>query len=430
MAFFLFVLVNAALFLRLPELMPDLQDIQLYQILIIPCFLVALPRVGEHLTQTLRGQQPLTMLVIGLLPVVVLSHLSHGELEKAGHSGFEFFKVLIYYLLLVSIIDSPVRLRRFIFWLLLFASAVTLLAVFRYYQVIQLPTVQPLEDKRTDRWGFEEVIIRLCGTGIFNDPNDFCLLLLIALPLCLQRFFDGQGYLKVVWAVPMVLMVFALALTQSRGGFLAFLVTVFVLLYARFGPRMAVVLVVTVLPALFFVFAGRQTQISTTEGTAQERFHLWREAFVFLQESPLFGIGAHEFDKRAALVAHNSFLHCFGELGLVGGFLFLSAFVYTAWCLIRPLYREYPIGDPILRPQQPYLLAMLCGCATLMLTLSRSYLVPTYLILGLAWVQAQLAVTQPPLPPPRLTQPVMGRLIGVCVTFLLVNYLWLRLVAR
>ncbi len=450
MGFLLFLLVNGALFLRPAEILENLRGLSLYNYLILACLAVASITILAQFADRKLWQQPLTLLVFGLLGVVAVSLVGLGDLEKALENGFEFFKVVVYYVLLVTLVNTPRRLRTFLFWLTLFAAVLTLVSVLQFFQVIQLvkPDYVPRADGRraepvrvedggfriVDRRGEgtvnEEVVVRLAGTGIFNDPNDLCLLFVLAIPLCLYWLLEGgHGILRLLWLGPLALFLVALYLTHSRGGFAAVVLAVIVLLWARFGPRIALVLSAVLLPVLLLVFAGRQTEI-TVGDTAQERFRLWNESFSYLKESPLFGIGMGQYEARAEFVAHNSFIQCYGELGLVGGTLFFGAFALALASLCRLNARDRVIIDPFLRRWNPYLLAIVAGYIGLMMSLSRSYIVPTYMVLGLVTVQLQLAVTYPDALPFRLEGRTVQRLCLASAGFLAVMYVALRLLVH
>src|SRR5205814_9877341 len=106
-------------------------------------------------------------------------------------------------------------------------------------------------------------------------------------------------------------------------------------------------LAAVVLPAMFFVFAGRQTNISTgADDTMQARIQLWSEGLQLFREAPLFGIGYREYAEQAGQVAHNSFVHCYTELGFFGGTAFLSAFACVVLGLYRLGGRPAPGTDP------------------------------------------------------------------------------------
>jgi hypothetical protein len=431
MDFLLFLLVNAALFIRPAEVIPGMQDIELYKLLIIPCLVVALPAVLEQFQADKLAARPLTVCVLGLWLAIVLSQLSHGQAEKAALEGFAFAKTVAYYLLFVAIVNTPERLRRFLFWVMVFAAATTLVAVLRYHGVIELPTLTTLQDRRDDELGNETIFLRLCGTGIFRDPNDFTLLLVLGIPLTLYRLTGTQGGLgRVLWLAPLALFGYALALTQSRGGLLAVMLGLFVLFQARFGKKIAFLLMVAVLPVLLVFMAGRQTDVFTSGDTAQQRYQLWSDGLMLLREAPVFGVGVEEFQPRAGMVAHNSFVHAFGELGLFGGTLFLGAFFYGLWTLYRLGSRDRVIVDPTLRRLQPYVLAIVAGYAGAMLSLSHVYSVPTYTALGLMTSFLGLAVVYPPLPVRRFNGQLLQRFALATASFLLVTYLVVRVMVR
>ena len=60
MGFLLFVLVNAALFIRPSEIVPALEAIPIYNILISSCLLVSLPVVQKELTGRSLVETPIT----------------------------------------------------------------------------------------------------------------------------------------------------------------------------------------------------------------------------------------------------------------------------------------------------------------------------------------------------------------------------------
>jgi O-antigen ligase len=431
MDFFLFLLVNATLFLRPAEVIPGMQDVQLYTYLIVPCLLLALPRVLEQLRSDILVRQPITICVLGLLVLVPLSQLGHLETEKALLAGLEFAKVAAYYLLLVAIVNTPGRLRSLLFWLVLFTAGTALLAVLRYQGVIELPTLTTLADRRDDELGQEQVFLRLAGTGIFRDPNDFTLLLVLGIPLTLYFLTESAGTVgRLVWLAPLALFGYALALTQSRGGFLAVAVGLLVLFRARFGKGISLVLGILVLPALFLVLGSRQTDIFTTGDTAQQRYQLWSDGLVLFQESPLIGVGVGEFQPRAGMVAHNSYVQAYAELGFLGGTVFLGAFLYGLWTLWRIGPERTMILDPALGRLRPYVLAVVAGYAVAMLSLTHVYTVPTYTILGLATVYLGQAVVYPPVAVPRFSSRLAQRFAVASVGFLLATYVLVRFVVR
>src|SRR5262249_12725376 len=156
---------------------------------------------------------------------------------------------------------------------------------------------------------------------------DFALLLVVGVPLALYFLTDRRlGAARLAWLGPLALFVYALALTYSRGGFLAFTVGVLVLIRSRLTWGKSLALGAVLLPVLLVFFAGRQTNISANVNTGQARVDLWTHGLVLFQGAPLFGIGEGLYLNEAGQVAHNAYVHCYTELGVVGGSPFLGAF--------------------------------------------------------------------------------------------------------
>src|ERR1019366_420510 len=89
------------------------------------------------------GVPPIVSCVVLLLPAVFLSGLFHGNFELIQETVIEFAKILIYFLLLVTLVTDMARLRQFLRWIGVFSAAVTLIAVLRYHADIGLPAQAP-----------------------------------------------------------------------------------------------------------------------------------------------------------------------------------------------------------------------------------------------------------------------------------------------
>ena len=190
-------------------------------------------------------------------------------------------------------------------------------------------------------------------------------------------------------------------LTHSRGGFLALLAGLAAFVHLRFGGKKTVLLGLLCLPLLFVVFAGRMTSLSADEGTGQTRIQLWSDGLTIFQHSPLVGIGMENYRMFSSHVAHNSFIHCYAELGLLGGSLFVGAFYFA----VKGMYDLRPeAGDtdrdirPELRRLYPFLMGTLVAYTIGICFLSRGYIVPTYMVLGLAVVFMRLHSKQAAVP--------------------------------
>jgi hypothetical protein len=450
MSFILFLLVTAALFIRPSEQFAELRNVNLYQTLIIPCFLFSLGGIFEQFSPRSLDYRPITVCVLGLLAAVVLSHVSNGNASLAVESSFEFIKVLVYYVLLVANITTMARLRVFIFSIVLFASAFVTLSVLQYHDIIPAPNAEPLVTTNVveKTLGSEAAVgayivdvdydpvtgqnvefRRLRGTGIFKDPNDLCLLLTMSFFICLYGVTDRrQGNLRILWLVPIALFMYALQLTQSRGGLLSLLAGCFALIYGRWGWRTALALGLPLVPVALVLFGGRMASFSATEGTGQTRVQIWSDAFAAMRTQPLFGVGMNESGAVVGKAAHNSFLHAYAELGFFGGTLFFAAFFFAVVLLNRMLTYRQCLPDPELRRALPFLLALVGAYIVGILSLSRIETVPTYLLLALVTAASLLASSKVPLFAVRLDTRLLQRMVVASISFLALSYLFIRVV--
>ncbi len=250
--------------------------------------------------------------------------------------------------------------------------------------------------------------------GIFHDPNDLCILLVISLLLGLYWLTDARsGFLRLLCLVRCYCSLTPCPTRNRAAAWWRLLAGLGVFMRVRFGWVQSLLLGTVLLPLLLLVFAGRQTSISTTEGTAQERIQIWSDGLVLFREAPLFGIGVDEYDQQVGHVAHNSYIHAFVEMGFFGGFFYVGAFALALESFVRYGTGGRHILDPELRRLYPYLFAMLAAYAVGMLSLTLCYIIPTYTMLGLAIVYRRMTVAAPPLPVPRCDASLVLRLGGL-----------------
>ena len=441
MSYFLFLLVTATLFVRPAEIVPAVYGWPIYEYLILACLAVSLPGVLRQLSRKSLSENPITACVLGLWAAVVLSQLSRFWVGGAWQSGFMFFKIVVYYLLLVAVVDSEERLKSFLRWLFLFICVVVVIGLLAWYNVIQIPGMEALQQRMVDReTGAESILPRMRSTGIFNDPNDLAMILVGGVVIGLCLFADqASGVLRPLFLLAAGVFAYAIFLTQSRGGLLALMAALLSLCHARWGWKRAALVAAVALPLLLVAFKGRMTSFGNAMGddTGQSRVQLWSAGLQLFKQSPLFGIGCGNYADEAGAVAHNSFLHAFTELGFFGGALFLGAFAAALVMLyrLRGLSQfsfdengTVPLGRIV--PLLPYLTALLAGSAVSMFSLSRNYFVPTYLVLGLATAYVQIACGQTQLLPLRFDAWFLKRLAlgGVC--FLAAIYIFVRVTVR
>jgi O-antigen ligase len=430
----LFLLLNAVLFIRPAEIVPGLVGWPIYEAVIVACLVASLPAVFGRLTLGSLSRHPGEICVIALLPAIILSHLLHGQIYEARLGGMAFLKVVLYYLLLVGLVNSIGRLRMFLLALVAFILPLAILSLLQYHGIIDIPALAECVQSQGDGFSDEIIdIVRLQALGIFSDPNDFSLILACGMLIGIHHLVEERKILvRLTWVLPISILGYAITLTRSRGGFLALIGGLAAYMVSRRGWRRSIFPGAIALPVLLVVFGGRQTAIdlNDSDDTAQGRILLWRDSMELFRGSPIIGIGYGQLADVNGLVAHNSFVHAYAELGLLGGSCFVGAF----YCAIIGLRRLKEGGelqiDPNLLRWRPCVLAMTIGYAIGLFSLSRCYGVPTYLILGVATVYGNVAAENAPATAAPMDATMVKRIVQASFICLVVIFVFIKLFAH
>lgn len=431
LAFGLFLLLTAILLIRPTEIVPSLDGLPLFQAVILVCLMAAGPAVLSQFGLRNLAARPITACVLVMALVVPLSNLR--DPTAAISTGFDFLKVIAYYLVLVSVVDTPRRLRGMVLWLVGCLVAHTVLALMNFHGFMEIPAMKPhvenVIEPETGR--YIGTLPRICGVGYFGNPNDLSRILVVGATLCFYLMRELPRVLIPALAGLAGMFIFALTLTYSRGGLLALIATALTLLQVQFGGRRTAVAAVGGLAVLQLVAGGRQTDMSTDEGTGQQRIQLWMEGFEALLQSPVFGIGVDRYPEvTGGLAAHNSFVQAYVEMGFIGGTAFLAAVVLALWGTYRLGPRRAPELSETLVRVRPFTIAVVAGYAVGMLSSTRTYVTPTFMLLGLAAVYQQLAACAAPRLAPRMSLRLVGRMAAASAVTLTALYLFGRLSVR
>jgi O-antigen ligase len=431
MSYCLFLGVTLMLFLRPGDLVSSSNEVPIYEWLIIGCTLTSVSGLAKQLRWASIREQPVKALVLGIGAAATMSALPH-SLSEALVAAIACAKNLLFYLLLLVQIDSPRRLLNFLLFLMLCILALGALPILHQQGIIHLESLDAVQQGETDlATGDRYYIPRMQSTGIFNDPNDLAIVTAVGILLCgwfaLGASSIGARLLGVAGMLPLYYVLYE---TRSRGGMLALMGGLAVFGITRFGWRKALPLLSAVLPVLLLASAGRVAEMSVTEGTGQQRIRLWSEGIEMLRSSPLFGVGYMKYAEHAGLQAHNSFVNSYAELGFCGGTCFFGAFACAATMLHRAVRPAAKVPtDDITWRARPVLLAITASYVTGMMSLSRAYVLPTYLVLGIDTAWLSLAGVERSYPSFRLGTALVQRLSLASGLFVVLIYIYIRLFA-
>jgi putative inorganic carbon (hco3(-)) transporter len=326
-----------------------------------------------------RFHLPAVLCFFGFLTIAVGSTAISAS-DTLTETIMELLKLLILFVLIVHLVNTPSRLRVVLGALVLFTTILGIRTIGQYMNGEALVT--------------SEGDVRALSTGIFGDPNDLALAMAMAVPLALGAILGQVSAWTRVWNMASVpILIWCIFVTNSRGGMLALATGVF--LY--FGKRLGRWGMIVGGLAVFLMFAlgpSRMSQMSSDEESAQGRVEAWEAGMEMLKSQPIWGVGKGQFIENHWRTAHNSLVLCLGELGLAGTFLWLGLF-YFAFRDTRRAAEELPLPPATGPPARPVArLKMACTSLTLQACLSafamggfwlsRTYTVPLYVYLAMA----------------------------------------------
>lgn len=248
---------------------------------------------------------PQNLFVFWFMAAIAASHLATLYIPLFIEATTGFLSTVVMYLLISNLVTSPKRLKIVVNLIVVLTIVLALQGIVQYFTGAGFGGQETYEG-------------RIQAVGIFSDPNDLALALVIVLPFVFLKLVEpaptGE---KILALISMLILVYALYLTQSRGGLLAFGLLMFLLFTRRFGLAAGLAAGAVIMAAIF-AFGQRMSSISTEEASAYGRVQAWGLGIDLFETHPLFGVGAGEFTEYHFRTAHNSFVLCAAELGMFG----------------------------------------------------------------------------------------------------------------
>jgi putative inorganic carbon (hco3(-)) transporter len=273
---------------------------------------------------------PQNWLVLAFFVAALMSHASHVYWTAA----YEVFKgfgkiILIYYLISINLTTLS-RVRGFILAIIVGCLFMSVHGILQFHTGFGFGGQEPMRIPG-------ENSVRIVAFGFFTDPNDLALALVVALPFVVNGIHRAgvSAPKRLLNLVLAGVLGYAIFLTNSRGGWLALAVMMMSYLLLNFRmKKSAAVVGILITIALMMVAPGRVStgSLSGKDQSAHDRLVAWSDGNRMLKQSPIFGVGKGRFGEfsETGKVAHNSFVHCYGELGLFGYFFWIGLLFASA----------------------------------------------------------------------------------------------------
>jgi O-antigen ligase len=340
---------------------------------------------------------PITRKLLWFYAVMVLSSFFAFWRANSFAFDFTFFEILIYHVLLVAMLTSEERIRKYLLLYTGLIAWIGLSSLYNYHHGVRVFTMN---------------IERAEGlTSAGGDPDTMAQTMILAMPIAL--IFLGQGaskWLKIYALGIFTIFLFTIIDTGSRTAILAFVLFVMLAIVHKPQNLKYLPLVLVALPLLWLAipqqYKARYETITTRDEDASytNRLLSWQGGLQMFLHNPITGIGPDDYTvangtkywpekPRHWLNAHSLYFKLLGELGVLG-ILTFAAFIIAVirqnWKLARHYQDKF--ADPIAQRfpaacSQCYYLLFFCGYASHNLYRANWY--------TLAAVTASLALLKP-----------------------------------
>jgi putative inorganic carbon (hco3(-)) transporter len=287
-------------------------------------FLFSMPDIFKN---TYLGSSTQTYLLLGFIVAIGLSGIANGWSGGVINSWQKFLPSAAVFFFIVANVTTIRRLKIVALSVVASSLVVVVEALCGYYGGFR----SDMFVLQQSLYSHDDVVgqlTRLRGAGFLNDPNDLAQILLIALPLIFVAWDKRRGIAnKAFVLVPASLLLWAIYLTHSRGALIALAVLTLMATRRRIGTTASVVLIVALIVSMLVLDFTGGRGISAVEGS--DRIEAWAHGLGMFKSAPLFGIGFGSFTDLNDITAHNSFVLCLAELGLVGSTIWVALLVTT-----------------------------------------------------------------------------------------------------
>lgn len=327
-------LFTFTLYFRPYELVPGLQALSSMALVLAAATLAIYIPAQLSLEGNLTAWQPEVKFVLGLVATAIISM----PLGISASNSFMFFsevfiKAVIMFIVITNVARTEMRLKGLI-WLALGVGVMI--------------SFNAMSDYANGNFKNDGYRVDGTGHGLFGNPNDMALHLVIITPLAVALLLGSRAYSKkILYAAGALLFVGGNMITFSRAGFLGLLVAMAVLVWkVGYGKRLQVSLLSLVGLAGFLVLApgnyGRRIlsifipSLDPVGSSTVREGHLVQSIWITLRH-PLTGIGMGNFGLMSnhGQVTHNAYTQVSSEMGLLALAFYLAFIIYPFWQLFK-----------------------------------------------------------------------------------------------
>jgi O-antigen ligase len=293
------------------------------------------------------GAALVAFLFIGAFSLFYAPNFSFG-IRKAVY----FFSVIPFYFVVLYFADSLEKIKKLIKINIIMAGVVSLAGTVQFMMQFFFPleaikrafvAINPLIYGKSFGWLVVQTPSWFVNIGgkdffrnisIFPDPHTYALYLGLIIPLAASALYFKLFKEKTIIWISLVLSVFALITTFSRGGYISLFVlaAVFGIFNYKKLPKKKIFsgVLLMLLAVILFALSPAGTRLGQTfdlqERSVSGRLQILAESLSLWKDNFIFGTGIGNYSYavnnvasyRSPINAHNTYLEIATELGLVG----------------------------------------------------------------------------------------------------------------
>lgn len=229
---------------------------------------------------------------------------------------------------------------------------------------------------------------RIRWVGMYDGANVLCMIFVIAMAFIIHFVFGPWGIkTKIISLGASWFIINGIYLTNSRGGFLAFVVVVGLFFLLRGAEKMVnisffrLIAIGGALSLLLMVGPSRMASMNDDDNSAAGRIDAWQEGLEMVRAHPFLGVGEGQWREHHFRLAHNALVQTMGEVGMLGLFAWLAMLYLCAKSFFLTILRS---DDPQMRSLASACLAAFGGFMSTSFFITTTQFDLTYIFAGLA----------------------------------------------
>jgi O-antigen ligase len=306
---------------------PELADYKPMQVIAILALLMSLKGAASHDRMDALRHPALKWMFVFFLAQVLSVHATGVSGMIAEFGVWSVY--LLFTLVSVRIVANPDMLRRYIWGMMLGSFWIICWGIYGVHAGLLAANGG-----------------RAGAYGMYENHNDYSFIIVQTLPFFFIYWRTEKGFIRrLLLLTACIASVIGILLSLSRGGMLALVLEVLLLVLFTMTRRAQIVLLPLVclvgVAAVAYQYAARaenQGEGYTAEDAETSRFELWEAGGNMILHHPFLGVGSRTFGEHAPEYgeishdnrgknAHNTFIDATATSGLLGAGAFIAMLV-------------------------------------------------------------------------------------------------------